>query len=83
MTPENKATKPVPVVGYDSSQVIEEAQAIKPAKVSQAQAKKRSDVLEIPVQKAVESGRSPNLIGEVCSSFLWLKLKFCLMHVKM
>ena len=54
-------------MGYDSAQVIEEAQAIKPAKVSQAQAKKSAIVLEIPVQKALESGRSHHLIEEVCT----------------
>ena len=59
----------------DSDQVIEEPQAIKPAKVSQAQAKKRADVLEIPVQKAVESGRSQHLIGEVCSCLPLMQYK--------
>ena len=59
-------------MGYESAQIVEEAQAIKPSKLSQVQAKKSSDVLEIPAQKAVESGRAVHLIEEVCNC-LFLK----------
>lgn len=62
-------------MGYDTPQVIEEAHVINQSKTYEVTAEKISDVLEKPLQRAVESGSSPQLLGKVCCVF-------CLIHLK-